>query len=292
MGFQTQIDQPVYRRRVSYTGWIRAYPAASLPTYIRSFIYDPRAWEDDEPPPVHVTDPGSPRHDFSVPDVATIHTLHVVHLPLPPCDFSALRSKSAHPWRTVRRRNQRLLPHRRPFPQSLPKRIPPPPPPLDPVTLLESQPPSPSLAPSVPIHALVAHAPADDPIPILVLPRPMGLPWDPYKFIPSDCPTLPTSLPGEMVYGPVQSGLALVCAREYPWSLLARSAISEIAWGAHPPDEYDEREDVLDLLPPDQLMFLGVLAEVCRLEPDFTGFVEPAIADFTNTWLDHCWALG
>ncbi|KAJ7752549.1 hypothetical protein B0H16DRAFT_1545752 [Mycena metata] len=31
-----------------------------------------------------------------------------------------------------------------------------------------------------------------------------------------------------------------------------------------------------------------VLTEICRLEPDFTGFVQPAIADFVNAWLDHC----
>ncbi|KAJ7028165.1 hypothetical protein C8F04DRAFT_1291632 [Mycena alexandri] len=123
---------------------------------------------------------------------------------------------------------------------------------------------------------------ADEPVPVLVLPRPVPLPWDPYYFMPTEYSTAEKSLPGETFYGVVRSGLALVCAREYPWIDLARAHISEIAWGAHPPDELDEREDVLDLLPPDQLVFLMMLVEICHLEPDFTGFVEPAIADFVN----------
>ncbi|KAJ7030781.1 hypothetical protein C8F04DRAFT_1112487 [Mycena alexandri] len=131
-----------------------------------------------------------------------------------------------------------------------------------------------------------------EPVPVLVLPRPVPLPWDPYYFMPTEYSTAEKSLPAETFYGVVQTGLALVCAREYPWIDLARARISEIAWGAHPPDEFDEREDVLDLFPPDQLVFLMVLVEICRLEPDFTGFVEPAIADFVNAWLNHCWSIG
>ncbi|KAF8175961.1 hypothetical protein K438DRAFT_1847351 [Mycena galopus ATCC 62051] len=45
-------------------------------------------------------------------------------LSLPPRNWSTLRSDTAHPWRTIRRRNHRLRPQqpeRRPFPQSLPK---------------------------------------------------------------------------------------------------------------------------------------------------------------------------
>jgi hypothetical protein len=53
----------------------------------------------------------------------------------------------------------------------------------------------------------------------------------------------------------------------------------------------DVLDDVLDQLPPDQLVFLTVLVEIYRLEPDFAGFLEPAIADFANAWLDHCWSF-
>ncbi|KAJ7810443.1 hypothetical protein B0H14DRAFT_2863945 [Mycena olivaceomarginata] len=53
-------------------------------------------------------------------------TAETFHLPpsLPPCDWSTLRSVTAHPWRTIRCRNHRVRPQRperRPFPQSLPK---------------------------------------------------------------------------------------------------------------------------------------------------------------------------
>ncbi|KAJ7266698.1 hypothetical protein C8J57DRAFT_1328564 [Mycena rebaudengoi] len=230
----------------------------------------PRSWDDEEP------------------DISIVHTVYATSSTSPPRDLSALRSPAFHPWRTIRRRNHRLLQHRepRPFPKSLPRR---------PVVYSDvlavndhpvSPPPAPSLAPT---RHFVPLSIADvESIPVLVLPRPVPLPYDPYYFIPSDFRTEERSLPGETFYGPVQSGLALVCAREYPWNEIARSTISEIAWGAHHPEEYNEHEEVLDLLPPDQLVFLMVLAEICHLEPDFTGFVEPAIADFVNAWLDHC----
>ncbi|KAJ7443758.1 hypothetical protein B0H11DRAFT_2291464 [Mycena galericulata] len=239
-----------------------------MPADMRSFIYDPRAWEDDEPPPVRVADPKPVRHDFPVAEVFTIYSVPAAHSPLRPRDFSALRSESAHPWRTIRRRNHRLLPQRRPFPHSLPKRM-----------LAPEELPPPPPATLIPIHGLLTEDP-NDRVPVLVLPRPVRLPWDPYHFIPSQFPLPVRSLPGETAYGPVQSGLALVCAREYPWTFLAHANISEIAWGAHPPDVLDEREDVLHELPPDQLVFLAVLVQICNLEPVFTSFLEPAIADF------------
>ncbi|KAJ7483701.1 hypothetical protein B0H11DRAFT_2020192 [Mycena galericulata] len=256
------------------------HPAANMPAYMRSFIYDPRAWEDDEPPPVRVADPEPVQRDLPVAEMFTMHSIPAAHLPLRPRDFSALRSESAHPWRTIRRRNHRLLPQRRPFPHSLPKHM-----------LAPEEPPPPPPATLNPIHGLLTEDP-NDPVPVLVLPRPVRLPWDPYHFIPSQYPLPARSLPGETVYGPVQSGLALVCAREYPWIFVAHANISEIAWGAHPPDVLDEREDVLHELPPDQLVFLAVLVQICNLEPVFAPFLEPAIADFVNGWLEHCCSFG
>ncbi|KAJ7429532.1 hypothetical protein B0H11DRAFT_2143225 [Mycena galericulata] len=256
------------------------HPASNMPADMRSFIYDPRAWEDDEPPPVPVADPKPVRRDLPVAEASTIHSIPAAHSPLRPRDFSALRSESAHPWHTIRRRNQRLLPQRRPFPHSLPKRM-----------LTPEEPPPPPPATLIPIHGILTEDP-NDRVPVLVLPRPVRLPWDPYHFIPSQYPLPARSLPGETVYGPVQSGLALVCAREYPWIFVAHANISEIAWGAHPPDVLDEREDVLHELPPDQLVFLAVLVEICNLEPVFASFLEPAIADFVNGWLEHCISFG
>lgn len=269
------------------------HPSAHWPAHVRAFVYGPGS-RSPSPPPSWYDD---------TPDIATIHTVYISVAPSPR-DFSALRSESAHPWRTIRRRHHRLLPQRRdqrPFPRSLPKKTPPTPIPAVVHTVIADT--TPLLprhvlfdndAPPVSNPILVADNPpyADEPIPALVLPRPMRLPWDPYHFIPTDYPTADRSLPGETFYGAVQSGLALVCAREYPWIEVALANISEIVWGAHPPDEIDEREDVLELLPPDQLVFLMVLVEICHLEPDFTGFVEPAIADFVSAWLGHCWSGG
>ncbi|KAJ7037305.1 hypothetical protein C8F04DRAFT_1393807 [Mycena alexandri] len=230
--------------------------------------------DDLAPEPITVSPPLSWSDDFPATAVTTIHTVYTEPVMWAPRDFSALRSESGHPWCTVRRRNHRLLPQRRPFPRSLPKKI------------------------STPIPAVV-HAVSDGPTPLLprhvlfadniLILNPV---LTPNNFHRADEPVPVLSLPAETFYGVVQTGLALVCAHEYPWIDLVRARISEIAWGAHPPDEFDEREDVLDLFPPDQLVFLMVLVEICRLEPDFTGFVEPAIANFVNTWLNHCWSIG
>ncbi|KAJ7837397.1 hypothetical protein B0H14DRAFT_2589246 [Mycena olivaceomarginata] len=151
-------------------------------------------------------------------------------------DFSALCSAaSAHPWRTVRRRNQRLLPwccERQPFPTSVAKR----PPasalcaPVQAVLPVHVPPPAPTpIAVTIPplrtlplaLADILSFSSAIGPPPVLVLPRPMPLPWDPYKFIPGYTPLLAHSLPGETAYGLVQSGLALVCAHEYPWIAVA-----------------------------------------------------------------------
>ncbi|KAJ7938572.1 hypothetical protein B0H13DRAFT_2301608 [Mycena leptocephala] len=179
-------------------------------------------------------------------------------------DLSALRT--THPWCTIRRRNHRLLPQcrePRPFPRSLPKRtvisaphakvlalrddvtmvnVPVPAPPRGPASVAVTVPP-----PSLPltVTGLMSLPGRPEPVPVLVLPRPMPLPWDPYSFILGDRIIPECSLPAETAYGPVQYGLALVCAREYPWIAVAIANISDIAWGPRPPDKLDEREDVL-----------------------------------------------
>ncbi|KAJ7805436.1 hypothetical protein B0H13DRAFT_1930195 [Mycena leptocephala] len=265
---------------------------AHYPEHIRAYLYDTP----------------TPSWFHATPELAAIHTAPAIVSVLTLRDFSALRTESAHPWRTIRRRNHRLLPQRReqrPFRKSLPKRTTIPAPHADILTVQDHIParglaPTPVLVPvpaPVPVPPPSLRATVTDllslpPIPVLVLPLRMPVPWDPYRFIPGDFSTPARELPGESPYGPVQSGLALACAREYPWITLAIANISDIAWGSWPPDVLDEREDVLYQLPPDQLVFLAVLVEICRLEPDFTGFVEPAIADFVNAWLDHCWSFG
>ncbi|KAJ7082380.1 hypothetical protein B0H15DRAFT_852742 [Mycena belliarum] len=259
------------------------------PPHIHAFLYgSPPEDEDDGPvedtPPPPNFDHRPPARSWSddPPAVDRIHSIYTTPTPPPPRDFSALRSETAHPWRTVRRRNQRLLPLRRPFPQSNPKRP----------SVLPQLPPSVHrIGDGEPTPLLAAADPEEDPgpIPLLVLPRPQPLPYDPYHFMPRETPTPDRSLPAETFYGLVQSGLALVCAYEYPWNDIARSDISVIACGAHPPEELN---GVLDLLPPDHLVFLMVLMRICDLAPDFAGFLEPAIADFVHAWWDHCWSFG
>jgi hypothetical protein len=132
--------------------------------------------------------------------------------------------------------------------------------------------PAPAPFPPPSLRATVADLLSLPPIPVLVLLRRMPVPWDPYRFIPGNAPIAECDLPGETPYGPVQSGLALACAREYPWFTFAIACIWELAWGSRSPDVLGEREDVLYQLPSDQLVFLTVLVEICHLEPDFAGF--------------------
>ncbi|KAJ6587764.1 hypothetical protein B0H10DRAFT_1961354 [Mycena sp. CBHHK59/15] len=119
------------------------------------------------------------------------------------------------------------------------------------------------------------------------MPRPLPLPSLPYDPLPLQGPVPARSLPAETAYGPVQSGLALVCAREHPWAQLACGEISAIAWGSYS----TAGSDFLADLPPDQLVFLAVLAQIVALEPVFEGFLHPAIANFAGTWAAHCSGL-
>ncbi|KAJ7154429.1 hypothetical protein C8R43DRAFT_1126506 [Mycena crocata] len=263
------------------------HPALHYTPEVQEFIYGVSRSPSPAPAGLCSSPPHDSLHDSNWyrddDEIPTILTVHVTSVPAPR-DFSALRSTGFYSPRDAPR----------PFPKSHPKRT---------RTIISApradvftvhdhvpiRPPTPT--PLAPVHTTSLFG-LKDPIPVLVLPRPQPLPYDPYYFAPRETPTPDRVLPAETFYGVVQSGLALVCAYEYPWVHVARGNIAEIAWGACPPDMYDEREDVLDLLPPDQLVFLAVLLEICRLEPHFTSFVEPAVADFVNAWLAHCYAFG
>ncbi|KAJ7460396.1 hypothetical protein B0H11DRAFT_2286159 [Mycena galericulata] len=192
--------------------------------------------------------------DSSDPPVAEVFTIPAAHLPLRPRDFSALRSESAHPWRTIRRRNHRLLPQRRPFPRSLPKKT--------------------------TIPTCTVPAPASPPTPL----APMAAPPLPPVVAPSPPPVQAPTLPAKTPYGLVRSSLALACAGEKA-VLSAVSDVFDIAWGSH--TTAMQKVHLLDL-PGDQLVFLCMLAEFVTLEPVFRDFLHPAIADFAHGWVTHC----
>ncbi|KAJ6615068.1 hypothetical protein B0H10DRAFT_1950192 [Mycena sp. CBHHK59/15] len=76
-----------------------------------------------------------------------------------------------------------------------------------------------------PIHIPIAEPDPYDPVPILVLPHPMPLSSDPYDPLSLQHNPPTHSLPADTGYGMVQSGPALICAREYPWIHVARTEI-------------------------------------------------------------------
>ncbi|KAJ6522348.1 hypothetical protein DFH09DRAFT_1372729 [Mycena vulgaris] len=247
--------------------------------------------------------------DDESPDLTTIHTLSIPLLPMthPPRDFSAL--SSAHPWRTVRQRNRRLLPQRRelrPFPKSLPKKttspapradilalhhhtslVPPPSPPLPPPLPLEHHSHGLSLRPVDLLGLLPLHR--DDPVhPDDVSPLDMPasslcpcpadhLPPSP-PVPPAPLPILAPILPVETSYGVVRTSLALACANEKA-CIDGISNIFELIWGPRPSVA---NKGYLVELPADQLVFLCTLAHFVELEPVFAEFLHPAIANFAN----------
>ncbi|KAJ7148427.1 hypothetical protein C8R43DRAFT_952533 [Mycena crocata] len=175
-----------------------------------------------------------------------------------PRDWSALRSDSAHPWRTIRRRSYRLRPQwreqheKRPFPKSLPKRA-----------IIS--------APHADIFAVDS---------LSMLPPPPPLP----VAAPSPPPVQAATLPAETPYGLVCSSLALACAGEKA-VLNAVSDVFDIAWGPH--TTATQKVHLLEL-PGDQLVFLCMLAEFAALEPVFRDFLHPAVANFAHEWVTHC----
>ncbi|KAJ6563735.1 hypothetical protein DFH09DRAFT_1476449 [Mycena vulgaris] len=249
--------------------------------------------------------------DDESPDLTTIHTLSIPLLPMthPPRDFSAL--SSAHPWRTVRQRNRRLLPQRRelrPFPKSLPKKttspapradilalhhhtslVPPPSPPLPPPLPLEHHSHGLSLRPVDLLGLLPLHR--DDPVhpddvSPLNMPAPSLCPCPADHLPPSPpvppapLPILAPILPVETSYGVVRTSLALACANEKA-CIDGISNIFELIWGPRPSVA---NKGYLVELPADQLVFLCTLAHFVELEPVFAEFLHPAIANFANGW--------
>ncbi|KAJ6549593.1 hypothetical protein DFH09DRAFT_1501915 [Mycena vulgaris] len=247
--------------------------------------------------------------DDESPDLTTIHTLSIPLLPMthPPRDFSAL--SSAHPWRTVRQRNRRLLPQRRelrPFPKSLPKKttspapradilalhhhtslVPPPSPPLPPPLPLEHHSHGLSLRPVDLLGLLPLHrddpvhpddvSPLDMPAPSLCPCPADHLPPSP-PVPPAPLPILAPILPVETSYGVVRTSLALACANEKV-CIDGISNIFELIWGPRPSVA---NKGYLVELPADQLVFLCTLAHFVELEPVFAEFLHPAIANFAN----------
>ncbi|KAJ7445492.1 hypothetical protein B0H11DRAFT_2087029 [Mycena galericulata] len=223
------VSEPIPRWR----DFPRGHPAENWPLHLQAYLYDPTYPRDDDLPP------------------QPIHVVHVANSISTRRDFSALRSTaSAHPWRTIRRRNQRLLPEstaRRPFPRSLPKR---------PV-----------------IHTIV-----DDPTP---MPPPV------VSVVTTPLPpvTIAPTLPADTAYGLVHTKLALACAREFPNSVLTLAEVFDITWG---PQADNKHKGLMMELPADQLVFLAALAAIADAEPVFEGFLYPAIASFANGWVAHC----
>ncbi|KAJ7457122.1 hypothetical protein B0H11DRAFT_2287111 [Mycena galericulata] len=203
--------------------------AVSLVVHFPSSYTPPPCWADDPP-------------DSPFAAAQTVPST------LPPRDFSALRSDAAHPWRTIRRRNHRLLPQctdRRPFPCSLPKR-----------------------------HLPVIYTIVDDPTPT---PPPVVPVAPPVVIAPA--------LPADTAYGPVHTKLALACAHEVPNSVLTLAEVFDIAWGPHADNDH---KGLMMELPADQLVFLAALAAIAAAEPIFEGFLYPAITSFANGWVAHC----
>ncbi|KAJ7160596.1 hypothetical protein C8R43DRAFT_947811 [Mycena crocata] len=194
--------------------------------------------------------------------------IHVASSQSIPRDFSALRSESPHPWRTIRRRNHRLLPQRRaqrPFPKSFPKRTTISAPRADTVLALQSDLPRPSSPPPQPDPPLLSP-------PSIVNTTP-----------PSIEPA--TTLPAETAYGLVQTKFALACARELPHITVTLDQVFDVVWGPH---ATNKNRNLLVKLPPDRLVFLCTLAAIAALEPVFEGFLQPAITDFAHAWVAHC----
>ncbi|KAJ6580582.1 hypothetical protein B0H10DRAFT_2198486 [Mycena sp. CBHHK59/15] len=91
--------------------------------------------------------------------------------------------------------------------------------------------------------------------------------------------------PFATTFGPVNSSLALGCAREvdYEQGLARLGRISELAWA---PPLVDSQQHFRDL-PPDQLVFISTLLEILVLAPIFQPFFESAVMSFVHDWVEY-----
>ncbi|KAJ7936762.1 hypothetical protein B0H13DRAFT_2437621 [Mycena leptocephala] len=276
---------------------------AHYPEHIRAYLYDTP------------TDTSF----YDTPELAAIPTAPVATSVLALRDFSALCTESHHPWRTIRRRNHRLLPQRReqrPFPRSLPKRTvvsAPGPNILSlhedislPMSPLFEAPPLPrpppqhgpglSLRPADLLDLLPSLHPigSDDPFHLDNVP---SIEFPPPSFCP--CPADHCiDLPADTEYGAVIHELAYACSRVLPPAVEVGDDLCNLVW---PPLVFPDgsfignpeaRLDLLTRLPPDQLVFLLAIVHMGRLEHHFALLFDGAITDFARAWVHHCELIG
>ncbi|KAJ7785326.1 hypothetical protein DFH07DRAFT_763919 [Mycena maculata] len=222
------------------------------PEDVHAFVYGPNL--DDNPSPV--PSPWCP-NDIPVAFVS-IAAISAVHMPR---NWSSLRSASSRPWHAIRRHKHRLRAESSWEQHALfdvpPAEPPLPPPPLSPHSHGLSLQPA-DLLGRIPLHCDDLIHPDD--VPPVNMPAPFICPC-PVNHI---LPPLPTAavFPAGTPYGPVDTRLALLCARELPDSVVTLEEVFGIVWG---PYADDEQKNLVVELPADQLVFLCTLAAIhCR----------------------------
>ncbi|KAK6978043.1 hypothetical protein R3P38DRAFT_3120547 [Favolaschia claudopus] len=256
-------------------------PPTQLPAHAAEFIYRPRTSADiiaDTIPP-DSTDPVVIATVVVCPDPSRTTTPAAR-------DWTVLRVECSNPWRTIRRRKQRLRPR---YADSCPRApriagaavVSPlsPPKPVPVMSLLEGRSQNLPLQ-HAQVFALVPLHPDDpihpDDVPTNELPLPLACPC------PDDHLAGPRLLSADTPFGWVGSSLALACAWELPEPDRVLDALAFLAWGS----SEDVRRDCLADLPPDLFIFLGVLSMVSILECDFGQFLLPAGSAFIKHWVD------
>ncbi|KAK6995663.1 hypothetical protein R3P38DRAFT_3223623 [Favolaschia claudopus] len=266
-------------------------PPTQWPAHIQEFVYGPRPPAEilaDAIPPA----PVDPSPMVTLVD-ACLEGPPLQPLPIPPRtvtsvmrDWSALRVECVNPWRTIRRRKQRLRPRYADTCPRAPRVVTPaavstlsPPKPVPVMSLLEGRSQPLPLQPTQ-VFALVPLHPDDpihpDDVPTNDLPLPLACPC------PDDHLAGPRLLSADTPFGWVGSSLALACAWELPEPDKVLDALAFLAWGS----SEDVRRDCLADLPPDLFVFLGVLSMVSVLECDFGQFLVPAGSSFIKHWVD------
>ncbi|KAJ6467624.1 hypothetical protein C8R47DRAFT_1223533 [Mycena vitilis] len=281
-------DEPIPRSIGPRHAFPPSHPAANWPVDIQYMVYGPPRDRDTS-----LTAPG--------PAVLAVNLGHG------PRDFSALRSAAAaHPWRTIRKRNHRLLPQRcerRPFPKSLPKR-----PVISapraavlalhdslPISTVHTPPldPGRSIQPAHLLGLMPLHP--DDPIhpddvASIEMPAPSLCPCPADHFIEFPADTAD--------YGVLIHQLAYACSRVLPPAMEVANDLCDVVWppllfpdGTSAPNP-DARLDLLAKLPADHLVFLLAIAHMGHLEHHFALLFDGALTDFALAWVNHCELTG